>query len=231
MNHPAGEAGGEGPSDRAARGAGVLLPAILAGCREPVVIVVLLISFFSAISGKPLDGLLMLLAGGGLARDAGQRRLASRADPAAQAAPAAPPGAAPGLRRSPRGRWLLIGTGLAGGALYAMVVGSFARYTWPATIAVIAVGVAVVARGWRGPVVGRPDPGPLPWAGTALWGGVLVAGGLWELAALLQQPSLTTSSYAHPTISTLTDPLLSGAGGRTAVLAAWLALGWALVRR
>ena len=61
--------------------------------------------------------------------------------------------------------------------------------------------------------------------------GVLVAGCLWELGALLQQPSLTTDSYAHPTISTLTDPVLATSPGRAVVLFAWLAFGWYLVKR
>ncbi|HEY9243969.1 MAG TPA: hypothetical protein VIP48_18435, partial [Streptosporangiaceae bacterium] len=41
---------------------------------DPVIIVLLLIAFFSAISGKPLDGLLMLLAAAGLAWDVWSRR-------------------------------------------------------------------------------------------------------------------------------------------------------------
>jgi hypothetical protein len=48
---------------------------------------------------------------------------------------------------------------------------------------------------------------------------------------LLEQPTMTTDSYAHPTISTLTDPLLSTWAGRSLVLAAWLGLGWFLVER
>jgi Family of unknown function (DUF6186) len=36
---------------------------------------------------------------------------------------------------------------------------------------------------------------------------LLVSGGTWELTSLLQQPQLTTDSYAHPTISALTDPI------------------------
>ena len=254
--------------------------AILPGCRHPVVVILVLISFFTTISGKPLDGVLMLVAAVALAWDNSRRQ--KEADPGASpvgpttpstppaitppaplagtvpadaipagadAADAAPASAGPadaglgGIVRAEtapadaapvsagRSRWLVTGAALAGGAAFAVVTGSFSRYSWPATIAVMAAGVAAVARGWRGPARLRPDPGPLPLAGTAAWVGVLVAGGLWELSALLQQPTLTTGSYAHPTISTLTDPLLSAAPGRTLVLAAWLALGWALVRR
>ncbi len=65
----------------------------------------------------------------------------------------------------------------------------------------------------------------------AAWAGVLVGGGVWELAALLQQPSLTVTSRQHPTLSALTDPVLASAPGRSAALGLWLALGWWLVRR
>jgi len=89
----------------------------------------------------------------------------------------------------------------------------------------------VVLLGWRGPLRRRPAGATLPRAGTAVWGGLFVAGCLWELTALLEQPTLATSSYAHPTVSTLTDPVLASSPGRWAVLAGWLALGWYLAGR
>jgi len=48
---------------------------VLAGFREPVVWILLAIAFFTSISGKPVDGLLMLLVAVGLAWDAGRGRL------------------------------------------------------------------------------------------------------------------------------------------------------------
>jgi len=54
--------------------------------------------------------------------------------------------------------------------------------------------------------------------------------GLWELTQLLLQPTLTTDSYAHPTISVLTDPVLASHVGRSILLFVWLAVGWFLVR-
>ena len=126
---------------------------------------------------------------------------------------------------------MLVLAGLAAAVTYAVIVGSFGRYSWPATVGVIAVGAVVVAVGWRGPLRRRPDPGRLPMPGAALWAGLLVAGGLWELASLLQQPDLTTTSYAHPTVSALTDPLLVSHAGRSVALAVWLAIGWLLVER
>jgi hypothetical protein len=118
-----------------------------------------------------------------------------------------------------------------GAAIYAGVVGSFSRYSWPVTACIIGLGTVVVLIGWHGPVRARPAGGRLPVAGTLAWIAVLVAGCLWELGALLQQPSITTDSYSHPTISTLTDPVLATSPGRAVVLLAWLALGWYLAER
>ena len=212
----------------------------LAGLREPIIVILLIIGFMSWISGKPLDGLLILLVGVSLAWDAGRR--SGQAAPA-QAGPAMPaPAEASSAEPSPvevggpqaRARWrrpALSAAWLAAGVLYAVVAGSFSRYSWPATVAVAGLGAAVVAVGWRGPRHTRPAPPRPPAAGLALWGAVFVAGCLWELWSLLEQPDLATSSYAHPTISTLTDPVLSTWAGRSVVLAGWLGLGWFLVER
>ena len=118
-----------------------------------------------------------------------------------------------------------------GGLLYAALVATFPRYSWPATVAVEAPAVTAVAVVWRRPLEGQPAPGPAPLAraGAAAWGSVLVALGLWELSALLLQPSLTTDSYEHPTLSVLMDPLLSGHLGRSVFLWLWLTSGWYLL--
>jgi hypothetical protein len=207
-----------------ARPAGRALAA-LAGLRAPVVWILLAIAFFTSISGKPVDGVLMLIVAVGLAWDAGRRALRP---PEAGGIPAPARALA---RRGGRRRPLAAGALVAAGAVYAVVVGSFSRYSWPATAGIIGLGTIVVLIGWHGPVRARPDGGRLPVAGTLAWVVVLVAGCLWELSALLWQPSLTTDSYAHPTISTLTDPLLATSPGRMVVLFAWVAFGWYLVER
>jgi hypothetical protein len=250
--------GGALPAD--VRAAPSHLVTALTGLREPIVVLLLIIGFMSWISGKPLDGLLIMLAGAGLAWDAGRRSRhagpagAAPADPPAPGAtaPAASPAGAIPMEASPveaspgeaspgeaspaegrarRRRPALLAAGLAGGALYAVVVGSFSRYSWPATVPVAGLGAVVVAIGWRGPRHTRPAPPRPPVAGLVLWGVLAVACCLWELWSLLEQPNLATSSYAHPTISTLTDPVLSTWAGRSVVLAAWLGLGWFLVER
>jgi len=63
------------------------------------------------------------------------------------------------------------------------------------------------------------------------WAAVFVALALWELAALLMQPTLTTDSYAHPTISVLSDPALATHPGRSAIMFVWLCVGAYLVGR
>jgi hypothetical protein len=215
-----------GPPRPAARAIGVL-----AGFREPVVLVLLAIAFFTYISGKPVDGVLMVIVAAGLAWDAGRRSRAgggvSDAGQAVGAPDLSPERGLAGGRR----RLLGIIALLAGGAVYAGVVGSFSRYSWPATTGIIGLGTVVVLIGWQGPLRHRRVAGRLPLIGALAWAVVLVFGCLWELAALLLQPSITTGSYAHPTISTLTDPLLSTWPGRSVLLAAWLAFGWYLAER
>jgi hypothetical protein len=213
------------------------------------VVILLLIAFFTWISGKPLDGLLMLVVAVSLAWDTGRRRARQAGPPEGHPADDGPPDFSGAAGRDVTGgqdatthqdapratlrRWrrLLVLAWLAGGALYVVLVGSFSRYSWPVTVPVAALGAAVVVAGWRGPRHSRPAPARPPTIGLALWALVLVAGCLWELSSLFQQPTLTTSSYAHPTISTLTDPVLGTWAGRSIFLAGWLVLGWFLVER
>jgi hypothetical protein len=114
---------------------------------------------------------------------------------------------------------------------YVAVGGEYGRYTWPATLVIIGPAVLVVAMSWRGPLRARPVPAPIQTPGVLAWLGLFVAAGLWELGALLAQPSLRTDSYAHPTLSYLMDPILSEHIGRSIVLGVWLGIGWWLLTR
>jgi hypothetical protein len=118
-----------------------------------------------------------------------------------------------------------------GAVAYIATVGALQRYTWPMTVAVVAPGIAALVLAWRGPLRTRPVPAPQGLLRQAPWAVWFVAGGLWELAALLMQPSLEVGSYAHPTISYLMDGVLASWPGRSIVLAGWLALGWFLLGR
>jgi hypothetical protein len=119
-----------------------------------------------------------------------------------------------------------------GAVLYAAVVGTFARWSWPISIAVAVPGALAVGYVWLGtPAIaangarGRPRPSAAPWVI------VLLALAAWEVQALLLQPSLTTSSWAHPTLSTLMDPVLVSHIGRSISLAVWLWFGGYLLER
>jgi hypothetical protein len=258
---------GDGQLSVPARDTAVSLgQATLSGLRQPIVAILLLIALFTTISGKPLDGFLMLTVATLLIWDAARARLRGSLAAGSQAASAGlagglPPGysalSTPGpgypavsaarparlpqadaaagritapARRKPRR--LLAGAGwLTGGGLFAGVVGTFSRYSWPATVSVVGLGCLMVAVGWQGPLRQRQPLTGQPLRRAWLWAVALVTGGVWELSSLLQQPRLTTDSYAHPTISALTDPLLASHPGRSVVLGLWLLIGWFLVGR
>ena len=116
-------------------------------------------------------------------------------------------------------------------AAFSIVVGGFERYTWPPTLAVLMLSVAVLGVGWRGSLRPGPVPARIGRRSALAWSALLVVAGLWELAALLLQPSLQQGSAAHPTVSYLMDTVLAGHAGRSVTLALWLALGWFLLAR
>jgi hypothetical protein len=181
---------------------------------EPVVAIMLVAAFFDGISGNPIHALLL----GGVAIVLGRDIALGEPNPPK-------PLEERGIR-APSG-WVVAGLSAA----FALVVGAFPRYSWPTTVGVVAVSAAAIAVAWRGPLVVRADPGPIPRRGVVAWATVLVIGALWELEALLLQPSLTVDSQAHPTISTLTDPVLATHEGRTLIMVGWLLAGWFLLRQ
>jgi hypothetical protein len=115
----------------------------------------------------------------------------------------------------------------AGALTIALAVGDFERYSWQATAVVWTLAGVAALICWPPP---RSEADPLPRTGVVVWAGWAVTLGLWELAALLGQPSLMTGSWARPTISVLMDPVLATYPGRVGVFAVWLLAGWALCR-
>lgn len=203
---------------------------IASGVRQPIVAILLLISLFTVLSGKPLDALLLAIVAMALAWDAGlNSRQAGVQALSVPAAPTDPPGAWRLRSRPPRLR--LVAVGSAAAVVYALTVGSFTRYSWPATAGVVGLGASVVVVGWGGPTRQRQIPVKFTRIGAFTWGTLFLGASLWELTALLMQPNIETSSYAHPTISTLTDPLLASVPGRFIALLGWIALGAYLVER
>jgi hypothetical protein len=210
----------------------------VSGIRQPVVAILLMIALFTVLAGKPLDGLLLAIVAIALAWDAGMTArqhfgpAATASQDGAQEGAGSPwPGEAAWRPRAGRPRRRHIVIGLTGAAIYSLTVGSFSRMSWPATAGVVGLGAGVVIIGWGGPTRQREIPRPFSRTGVLSWGSLLLAACLWELGALLGQPTLAQSSYAHPTISTLTDPLLATSPGRMVALIGWIALGAFLVER
>ena len=209
------------------------------GTRQPVVAILLAIVVVTVMAGKPLDGLLLAVVTIALAWDAGMSArhsgAAARSDDVDNARGSVERSAWAGGTawppRAGRPRRRHITLGVAGALVYSLTIGSFTRMSWPATAGVIGLGAGAVIIGWGGPTRRREIPSRFTKVGILAWGSLSLAACLWELAALLGQPNFEQSSYTHPTISTLTDPLLSTSPGRTIALLAWIGLGAFLVER
>ena len=182
--------------------------------RQRVLVIAILVvaGLFDAISGNPVDAILLVAVG---------VLMAVFPD-----APAATEAAVSG----PRWRVGSIATVLALATAFALVVGAFERYTWPVTIGVLVPGITGLVFAWRG--TRRRDPGPtLSLPQVLPWMAVFVTVGLFELTNLLLQPGLTIDSYDHPTLSVLSDAVLNGHFGRSLGLFLWLLLGAYLLDR
>ncbi|HZP90566.1 MAG TPA: hypothetical protein VFC04_06160 [Actinomycetota bacterium] len=204
--------------------------------REPVVLVLVLAGVVDALSGGPwshgalLVGVAILLGFDRLRRRRRARALGLADEgegPGHELEPVRAGGGVAAAHVAPRIRFTPVT--VIGGVLYSAVVGSFARFSWPMTLAVAVPGVAAVVAAWNAPA--RPGPPRIEPAGAVAWATVFIVLGLWELANLLLQPSLTVGSNAHPTISVLTDPMLASHLGRSVFLALWLAFGAFLMER
>ena len=202
---------------------------------HPVVLTFVAAAYFSYVSADTVRAGYLLAVGLALAWDHARRAARHLSGGAEPGQPGPPDRFAvfsheSAERRRAAMRRLLIPAVLAA-AGYAVVVGWFQRYSWPATIAVSIPAVAGVLVAWRVSAGSESKPERLPLAGTAAWAVVWAGASVWELTALYLQPNLDTDSNAHPTLSYLADPLLASVAGRSAVLFGWLAFGWYLARR
>jgi len=128
-----------------------------------------------------------------------------------------------------RRRALLTAAGV-GALLWAWFAGGARTFTRPAEVLTFLPGLAVLALTLRPSArsvrpVGKGGVTPFRRWGVLPWIGVLVAIVGWELAELFSQPR-----HTHPTISSLTNSLLSTHPSRSLGYLAWLAVGWLLVR-
>ncbi len=199
---------------------------------HPIVLTFVAAGYFSYVAGDTVRAAYFGTVGAALAWDHSRRHAPK---PAEAEQPGAPARVAmffresADRRRAAMRRWL-IPAALAGVA-YAAIVGSLDRYTWPTTIAVTVPAAVGLVVAWRASAGSTDKPASLSPAGTAAWAVVWVGASAWELTALYLQPSLTTDSPAHPTLSYLANPLLATTPGRSIVLFLWLSFGWYLARR
>ncbi len=200
---------------RKGRGSRALVTAAL----DPLAWILALAGFFDWISDNWLHALVLLGAAVVVWRETWVR---ASGRPVRPSVPLLRPG-------QPTRRGFVLGAGVV--LVYAVVAGGFERYTWPLTVAVLVPAVLVLFVGWNGPLRTTPVPPPVGRRSAWLWSAVLVGAGLWELAALLMQPTLQLSSIDHPTVSYVMDSVLAGHAGRTVTLVGWLALGWFLLGR
>jgi hypothetical protein len=110
-------------------------------------------------------------------------------------------------------------------AAISAVAGLLPSFSLAANLLVLAVGGALCWLGFTGRVAKRPVPRRLS-TRTAWW--LLPA--LLLCAIELVNFGLG-STYAHPTLSELADPLLEGYLARSALYFGWLVAFWGLVRR
>jgi hypothetical protein len=122
------------------------------------------------------------------------------------------------------GRWpVTLTTRVTIVAVFAVGLAFMRSLTWPATITVCIAGL-VVWRGGRSPaVVPEELPHAADWWGVSIWAVLFVVFCLWELSAFL-----IGNNDAHPTFSTLTDPVLAFPPSRALIAALWLVWGWQL---
>jgi hypothetical protein len=205
------------------------------GLAHPVALTFLIAAYFSYVSGDTVRAAYLMAVGLALAWDRA-RRAAGASGAAVPANGRGGPGRlavfsheSAERRRAAMNR-LLVPAAFAAAA-YAVLVGSFQRYSWPATVAVCLPAAGGVIVAWWVSAGSETEPERLSRPGIAAWALVWIGVSTWEVTALYLQPSLTTDSPAHPTLSYLADPVLASFPGRAVVLFAWLAFGWYLARR
>ena len=111
---------------------------------------------------------------------------------------------------------------------FSWVAAGFRPFTQPENAVVALPALIVVAVSWRRSDFGKTG-GPTvrpPAAASAIWVLLLVALTAWELVAYAMSPR-----HDHPTLSSISDSLMSVHVGRAAAFFGWLVVGWALFLR
>ena len=105
---------------------------------------------------------------------------------------------------------------------YAWWAAGLRPFTWPALVAVVVAGTAVIVLAGRA----RRRPPEDKGRGVLVWAVLFALLAGWELAAYVQHPRAD-----HPALSSLADQVLDGRPARTLAFVVWLAVGADLARR
>jgi hypothetical protein len=115
---------------------------------------------------------------------------------------------------------------LAFALVFSWVAAGFRPFTQPENAAVAIPALIVLVVSWRRSDFGKDGRGePVAPSGTgiAVWVSILVLLTAWELIAYVSSPR-----DDHPTLSSISDSLMSVHVGRAAAFLGWLVVGWAL---
>lgn len=129
--------------------------------------------------------------------------------------------------RAPLRRQVLL---VAAAGAVAWIGSGFQSHSTSATVAVAITAVAVLVLATRQPPR-TAEQTPRLRRALVWWSVLVVAALLWEAYAFVQQPDWTAASYAHPTLSTLLDPILEQRPFRFIGWLIWLRAGWVLMTR
>lgn len=128
-------------------------------------------------------------------------------------------------------RWVIA----AGVALFAMLAAVPSPASLGAVLVLALIGLAALVlvlvrppRAVAAPAA-QASRGKLP--GWQVWAVIGVAACLWELASFISQQVWPAGEDAHPAVSDLVGPLLTGWPGRAVFLLLWAGAGWWLLRQ
>jgi hypothetical protein len=120
-------------------------------------------------------------------------------------------------------RTVVVGAGLVA---YAWVASAMAPFSTRALIGVLLPGAVLGAIAYGRPPERIPAPQTMDVAGFSYWAIAVAVLLEWEASAVL-----SGSQWRHPSLTEVISPLIAPHPLRTAAMLAWLAGGWALVRR
>jgi hypothetical protein len=111
--------------------------------------------------------------------------------------------------------------------IFSWIAAGLRPFTQPENAAVAVPALIVLAMSWRRSDFGKSDVALRPsGVGIGVWATLLVLLTAWELAAYAASPR-----SAHPTLSSISDSLMSVHVGRAAAFFGWLLVGWGLFVR